>query len=70
MAITCGPRPGIGTLDDVFAIQDEIAVAVVNALKITLLGDAPRVTETNPEAYALYLQGRFFFNQGTRNRRR
>jgi len=55
------------TLDDVFAIQDEIAIAVVDALKITLLGEAPRVTETNPEAYALYLQGRFFFNQGTRD---
>lgn len=54
------------TLDDVFAIQDEIAVAVVDALKITLLGEAPRVSEANPEAYALYLQGRFFFNQGTR----
>ena len=55
------------TLDDVFAIQDEIAVAVVNALKITLLGEAPRVTEAKPEAYALYLQGRFFLNQGTRD---
>jgi TolB-like protein/lipoprotein NlpI len=54
------------TLDDVFAIQDEIADAVVNALKITLLGDAPHATEADPEAYALYLQGRFFFNQGTR----
>ena len=54
------------TLDDVFAIQDEIAVAVVDALKITLLGEAPHATEADPEAYALYLQGRFFFNQGTR----
>ena len=53
------------TLDDIFAIQDEIAADVVDALKITLLGKEPKATETNPEAYALYLQGRYFKNQGT-----
>ena len=53
------------TLDNIFQIQDEIAAAVVDALKITLLGEEPRSTETNPEAYALYLQGRHFSNQGT-----
>ena len=53
------------TLDDIFQIQDEIAAAVVDALKITLLGTEPKATETNPEAYALYLQGRYFYNQGT-----
>jgi len=47
--------------EDVFAIQDEIAAAVVDALKISMLGEAPRVAETTPEAYALYLQGRSFF---------
>jgi adenylate cyclase len=52
-------------LKSVFAIQEEIAAAVVDALKITLLGEKPKATETNPEAYALYLQGRYFFNQGT-----
>jgi TolB-like protein/Flp pilus assembly protein TadD len=45
-------------LKGVFAIQDEIAAAVVDALKITLLGKEPKATETDPEAYALYLQGR------------
>lgn len=45
-------------LKSVFAIQDEIAAAVVGALKITLLGEEPKTTETSPEAYALYLQGR------------
>jgi hypothetical protein len=45
-------------LDNVFAIQDEIASQVVSQLKITLLGDAPKAYETEPEAYALYLQGR------------
>ena len=49
------------TLDDIFAIQDEIAAEVVGALKLTLLGEtAPRARETNPEAYALYLQGKYF----------
>jgi len=52
-------------LMNVFAIQDEIAAAVVDALQITLLGKAPKATETNPEAYALYLQGRHFAGQGT-----
>ena len=50
-------------LENVFAIQDEIAAAVVDALKITLLGKKPKVAETTPEAYALYLQGRHFINQ-------
>jgi TolB-like protein len=44
------------TLDDIFAIQDEIAAKVVEQLKVTLLGDAPRTRKTNPEAYALWLQ--------------
>jgi TolB-like protein/lipoprotein NlpI len=43
-------------LDDIFAIQDEIAADVVKQLKITLLGAAPTVRTTDPEAYALYLQ--------------
>ena len=50
------------TLDDIFAVQDEIASEVVRALKVTLLGDAlptPSRTEDN-EAHTLYLQGRYF----------
>src|SRR5438128_12553703 len=43
-------------LDDIFAIQDEIAADVVKQLKITLLGAAPKARATDPEAYALYLQ--------------
>jgi adenylate cyclase len=53
------------TLDDVFAIQDEISAAVVAALKVQLLGAAPKSVEVNPEAYALYLQGRYFFVRRT-----
>jgi TolB-like protein/Tfp pilus assembly protein PilF len=44
------------TFADIFVIQDEIAAAVVSALKISLLGDTPRSLVTVPEAYALYLQ--------------
>src|SRR5882757_115029 len=43
-------------LDDIFAIQDEIAADVVKQLKVTLLGMAPKARTTDPEAYALYLQ--------------
>lgn len=50
------------TLDDIFAIQDEIAATVVEELKLTLLGEAPHVPETDPDAYALYLQARQLAN--------
>ncbi len=53
-------------LQNIFAIQDEIATAVVDALKITLLGEDVKATETDPEAYALYLQARYLINQGNR----
>ena len=45
-------------LEDVFAIQDEIASAVVGALKATVLDEKPKSETTNPQAYALYLQAR------------
>lgn len=46
------------TMDNVFIIQDEVAEAVVKALKINLLEGktAPKTVKTNPEAYKLYLQ--------------
>jgi tetratricopeptide (TPR) repeat protein len=53
------------TLDNIFAIQDEIAAAVVAQLKVTLLGAAPTVRKTDPAAYALFLQARYLFHQGT-----
>jgi len=52
-------------LDDIFAIQDEIAAEVVAQLKVTLLGAAPVVHETDPQAYAMYLQGRHLRQQMT-----
>lgn len=54
-------------LDDIFAIQDEIASAVVEQLKVTLLGEAPTSKQINAEAYTLYLQARQLGNQGTAN---
>jgi TolB-like protein len=48
------------TLDNIFQIQDEIAIAVVEALKVTLLGAAPEARETDPEAYELFLEGRYY----------
>jgi tetratricopeptide (TPR) repeat protein len=53
------------SLDNIFAIQDEIAAEVVAQLKITLLGTAPTMRETNPQAYALYLQARQMQRQRT-----
>jgi serine/threonine-protein kinase len=54
-------------LDDVFAIQDEIARTIVNTLRATSFGDlaAPsskRGTES-VQAYGLYLRGRYAWNK-------
>ena len=50
------------TLDDIFEVQDDIANAVVSALKVTLLGTVPESRQTDPEVYSLVLQGRYFDN--------
>jgi tetratricopeptide (TPR) repeat protein len=70
------------TLEDIFAVQDDIARSVVKKLRTTLLGEAAdakagkEVTAavaaavkgraTDPEAHRLYLQARHFFDRGTR----
>ena len=42
-------------------VQDEIATAVVNELRITLMGDPLQQSVTaNTEAYRLYLEGKYF----------
>jgi len=56
-------------IDDLFAIQDEINLAIVDKLKLELLGEekeklVKRYTE-NTEAYNLYLKGRYFWNKKT-----
>ncbi len=54
-------------IDDVFAIQDEIAHAITESLKVALAhpADEPivRKATANLEAYHLYLRGRFLVNR-------
>ncbi len=54
-------------LDDVFAVQSDIARQVANALRVRILPrDQTHIEKTptrNPEAHALYLKGRYFWNQ-------
>jgi TolB-like protein/lipoprotein NlpI len=52
-------------LDDIFRVQDEIAGKVVEELKVTLLGAVPIARQTDPQAYALYLQARELGRQYT-----
>jgi TolB-like protein/Flp pilus assembly protein TadD len=52
-------------LDDIFAIQDEIAASVVAQLKLSLLGAVPKAAATDPAAYALFLQGRQLERDGS-----
>lgn len=52
-------------LDYVFAVQDEIAAAVVKQLKIDLLGETSTPKAVNAEAYVLFLQAREVARQGT-----
>ena len=46
------------TLNDVFAIQDEISASIVEQLRIALLGELPKSTEIDMKAYELYLKAR------------
>ncbi len=43
---------------DVFAVQDEIAAAVVGQLKIKLMGEPPHAQKTDAQAYAFFLKAR------------
>jgi serine/threonine-protein kinase len=57
------------TLEDIFAIQDEISLAIVDKLRVKVLraeeaGFKKRYTE-NPEAYNLYLKGRWLAEKMT-----
>lgn len=56
-------------MKDIFDVQDEITLAVVDALKVKLLGKDKEVVLRryieNPEAYELYLKGRYHYNKHT-----
>ena len=67
------------TLDDIFAVQDDIAQAVVKQLRTTLLGEEPDSKASgevkaevaaaalgrgaDPQAHQLYVQGRYLVNR-------
>ena len=53
-------------LNDIFAVQEEIARAVAGSLKVALLGEktaTPSSRGTNADAYNAYLQGRYFLER-------
>jgi len=54
-------------LDDVFAVQSDIAKRVADALRIRILPNDEKQIEKKPtkstEAYALYLKGRYYWNE-------
>jgi len=56
-------------ISDIFSIQSEVAQTVARELKATLTlkakGQIEKNQTSNVEAYDLYLQGRFFWNQRT-----
>ena len=53
------------TVDDIFAVQDEIAANVVRELKLKLLDEPPTTLKTSPEVYALFLQARHLNRRAT-----
>ncbi len=58
-------------MENIFAVQDEIAGSVSEALKVTLDGGQnPKAQQTNPEAYNAYLQGRYFRDRRDQERSR
>lgn len=52
-------------LDDIFAVQDDIAKSVSTAMNVTLLGMATPAKQVNVESYNLYLQGMYFAQRFT-----
>ena len=57
------------SLKDIFAVQDEISRAIVDALRLQLAvpggTSLVRARTTDPEAYTLYLRGRYAWNKRT-----
>ena len=55
-------------LEDLFAIQEDIALSIVSMLKVNLKGDTTPLRSRyagNVEAHSLYLKGRFYWDQRT-----
>jgi len=54
-------------MDNIFAIQNDIADSVADAFKVTLEGGQTfKAQVINPEAYNAFLQGRYFWDRRTR----
>jgi TolB-like protein/DNA-binding winged helix-turn-helix (wHTH) protein/Flp pilus assembly protein TadD len=56
-------------INDIFAVEDEIALATTEALQLKLLGGnsqplAPNPRSPNPDAYQAYLQAKYFSGRG------
>jgi TolB-like protein/Tfp pilus assembly protein PilF len=60
-----------GKWKDIFSIQDEIAYKVANELKTVLseeeIEQIDQQQTDNPDAYDMYLKGRYFWNKRTEN---
>ena len=58
-------------LTDIFAVQGDIAEKVAGALKVKLLSKEKEALEQkptgNPESYSLYLKGRYFWNERSKD---
>jgi len=58
------------TMDDVFAVQDEISLAIADKLQLQLIeGERARLVKrhtNDSEAYNLYLKGRYFYRKRTK----
>src|SRR5207245_2470020 len=56
-------------LTDIFAVESDIAKTIAETLQARLTGSEKssiaKVPTANPEAYELYLKGRFFWNKRT-----
>lgn len=56
-------------IDDLLTVEDEISQSVAEKLQARLTGDPhttlPKRSKQNPEAYQLYLKGRYFWNKRT-----
>ncbi len=48
-------------IEDIFAVQDEVAKEVADELKVQLINQRRPQQETDPETYAMFLQAKYLF---------
>ena len=53
------------TMEDIFAVQNEIAASTVDEMRLAILGEPPQSRETDPAAYEAFLLGQYFYSQRT-----